>query len=70
MATIKWSEEAHHWLRDIFDYIARDNPAAARKVVVGKDDPARILRRFPKMGRRRRRKPVEEWICCSTAIIE
>ena len=53
MATIKWSEEAQRWLRDIFDYIARDNPAAAQ-----------ILHRFPEMGRRRRRKPVEELICC------
>ena len=64
MATIKWSEEAQRWLRDIFDYIARDNPAAARKVVAGRDDPAQILHRFPEMGRRRCRKPVEELICC------
>jgi plasmid stabilization system protein ParE len=33
MAEIRWTEEAHRWLRDIFDYIAADNPEAARTVV-------------------------------------
>ena len=35
MAEIVWTEEAERWLRDIYDYIAADNPAAASKVVAG-----------------------------------
>jgi len=35
MAEIRWTEEAHRWLHDIFDYIAADNPEAAQKVVSG-----------------------------------
>jgi len=35
MAEIRWTEEAHRWLRDIYDYIATDNPEAAQKVVSG-----------------------------------
>ena len=35
MAEIRWTEEAHRWLRDIHDYIVADNPGAAQKVVSG-----------------------------------
>lgn len=38
MAEIRWTEEARRWLRDIHDYIAADNPDAARKVVSGTND--------------------------------
>lgn len=33
MAEIRWTEEAHRWLRDIYGYIALDSTDAARKVV-------------------------------------
>jgi hypothetical protein len=29
MAEIAWTAEAQRWLKDIYDYIARDNPEAA-----------------------------------------
>lgn len=35
MAEITWTAEAERWLKDIYDYIAQDNPAAADKVVSG-----------------------------------
>ena len=35
MAKIVWTAEAEQWLRDIYDYIAQDNPTAADKVVAG-----------------------------------
>ncbi len=35
MVEIRWTEEAHRWLRDIYDYIAADNLEAAQKVVSG-----------------------------------
>ena len=33
MAEISWTDEAAHWLKDIHDYIAEDNPKAAGRVV-------------------------------------
>lgn len=33
MAEIRWTKEAEGWLRDIYDYIALDNPSIAAKVV-------------------------------------
>ena len=50
MAEIRWTEEAHRWLRDIHDYIAADNPGAAQKVVSGIYEKAQVLRRFPEIG--------------------
>ena len=54
MAEIRWSEEAYHRLRDIFDYIAQDNPAAARRVVQAIFEKVQVLRRFPEMGHKYR----------------
>jgi plasmid stabilization system protein ParE len=31
MAEIRWTAEAETWLKDIYDYIAQDNPSAAAK---------------------------------------
>ncbi len=50
MAEIRWTEEAHRWLRDIYDYIAADNPGAAQRVVSGIYEKAQMLRRFPEIG--------------------
>jgi plasmid stabilization system protein ParE len=50
MAEIRWTEEAHRWLRDIFDYIAAENPDAARSVVGGIYEKVQILRTFPEIG--------------------
>ena len=54
MAEIRWTEEAHRWLHDIYDYIAADNPGAAQKVVSGIYDKAQVLRSFPEIGYRYR----------------
>ena len=35
MARINWTEETETWLKEIFDYIAADNPTAAGRVVEG-----------------------------------
>jgi plasmid stabilization system protein ParE len=29
MAELRWTREAEQWLKDILEYIARDNPDAA-----------------------------------------
>jgi plasmid stabilization system protein ParE len=50
MAEIRWTEEAHRWLRDIHDYIAAENPDAAQKVVSEIYEKVHVLRRFPEIG--------------------
>ena len=60
MAEIRWTEEANRWLRDIFDYIATDNPDAAQQVVAGIYEKAQLLRRFPEIGYKYRTEPEGE----------
>lgn len=60
MAEIRWTEEAHRWLRDIFDYIAVDNPNAAQRVVAGIYEKVQFLRRFPAIGYKYRDEPEGE----------
>jgi toxin ParE1/3/4 len=57
MAEIKWTDEANKWLKDIFDYIALDNPSAASKVVSGIYEKAQVLRDFPEIGFKYRSEP-------------
>ena len=57
MGQINWTFEAEQWLRDIYDYIAVDNPIAATSVVEGIYDEAQILREFPELGHRYHRYP-------------
>jgi toxin ParE1/3/4 len=47
MARIVWTDEAERWLRDIFEFIATDNPAAAIDTVQGIYDRAQVLCEFP-----------------------
>lgn len=50
MAEIRWTEEAHRWLRDIYGYISEDNPDAAWQVVSGIYEKSRVLRSYPEIG--------------------
>lgn len=54
MAEIRWTEEAQRWLRDIYNYIALDNPGAAQKVVSGIYEKTQVLMSFPEIGHRYR----------------
>lgn len=60
MAEIRWSHEAAQWLKEIYEYIAQDNPAAAGKVVSGIYEKAQILRDFPEIGYKYREEPEGE----------
>jgi plasmid stabilization system protein ParE len=60
MAIIRWTEEALKWLRDIHDFIASDNPNAARKVVAGIYEKSQILKGFPEIGYLHRAEPEGE----------
>lgn len=50
MGRLTWTDESVRWLRDIFRYIEKDNPAAARSVIQGIYEKAQILERFPEAG--------------------
>ena len=57
MAEIIWTEEAERLLKEIYDYIAQDNPAAAEKVVSGIYQRAQILLEFPAVGYKYKSEP-------------
>jgi len=50
MAELVWTDESERWLKDIFEYIALDNPDAAEAVVTGNYDRAQMLLDFPESG--------------------
>jgi len=52
MAQITWTNEAERWLKDIHDYIALDNPAAAIGVIEGIYNKAQVLKDHPDIGYR------------------
>ena len=43
MGQVTWTEEAQRWLRDIYEYIAQDNPPAAMRPVEGIRQRIRLL---------------------------
>lgn len=57
MAELNWTAEAERWLRDIFDFIAQDNPAAAMRTVETIYQKAQLLRDFPESGYRYLQRP-------------
>lgn len=52
MARLNWTQEAETWLRDIYEYIAQDNPVAAARVVEGIYERVQVLSEFPQIGHR------------------
>ena len=52
MAEINWTQESEVWLRDIYDYIAADNPTAAAEMVLNIFEKAQLLRKHPRLGHR------------------
>ena len=50
MVEIRWTIEAEVWLRNIYDYIAHDNPSAAARVVDGIYEKAQLLMEHPEIG--------------------
>lgn len=52
MAEINWTRESEVWLRDIYDYIAADNPNAAAETIINIYEKAQLLRNYPRLGHR------------------
>ena len=52
MAEIRWTAEAQQWMREIFEYIAVENPEAAERTMLAIQEKVEHLRKYPKLGRR------------------
>jgi len=50
LAEINWTQESEAWLRDIYDYVAADNPDAATRTVNGIYETAQLLTQHPQLG--------------------
>lgn len=50
MAEINWTTEAERWLRETHEYIAKDNPDAAIRVIESIYEKAQQLSKFPESG--------------------
>lgn len=50
MATINWTLEAEHWLKQIHQYIAQDSPQTANKIINELYQKAQLLQEFPEIG--------------------
>jgi len=50
LAEIDWTQEAESWVKDIYDYIAADNPEAAARTVSGIYERAQLLKQHPEAG--------------------
>jgi plasmid stabilization system protein ParE len=52
LAEINWTRESEIWLKDIYDYIAADNPNAAAETITKIYEKAQLLRNHPRLGHR------------------
>jgi plasmid stabilization system protein ParE len=50
MVEINWTKEAELWLKDIHDYIAKDSPKIAKKVINDIYNKVQILKSFSQIG--------------------
>ena len=50
MVELNWTLESERWLRDIFNYISKDNPQAAISTINSIYEKAQILKEFPESG--------------------
>ena len=52
MAEINWTRESEIWLKDIYSYIAADDPDAAARLVTQIYEKAQLLTSHPRLGHR------------------
>ena len=50
MPKINWTREAEHWIEEIYDYIAADNPEAATNIINLIYEKVQLLKKFPNIG--------------------
>jgi toxin ParE1/3/4 len=66
---IRWTRPALADLEAIGDFIARDNPAAARRIVVGLVASVDALRDYPNLGRPGRLTGTRELVVSGTPYV-
>jgi addiction module RelE/StbE family toxin len=66
---IVWTEPARQDLREIFEYIANENPNAARRLLVEIKEQALILIDNPQIGRAGRVEGTRELVLAATNYI-
>ncbi len=66
---LRWTRGALRDMQHLHDYIADDNPAAARRVVARICEAASHLRRSPQMGKRGRVVDTRELVIAGTPYI-
>jgi toxin ParE1/3/4 len=52
LEVINWTHESEIWLRDIYNYIAVDDPDAAARTITRIYEKAQLLRTHPRLGHR------------------
>jgi len=67
--TLKWTRRALRDMQHLHDYIADDNPAAARRMVARIREAASHLRRSPQIGKRGRVEDTRELVIAGTPYI-
>ena len=67
--TLKWTRSALRDMQHLHDYIADDNPTAARRMVARIREAASHLRRSPQMGKRGRVEDTRELVIAGTPSI-
>jgi plasmid stabilization system protein ParE len=50
MARLIWTAEAEQWLKDIYEYIARDSSVSAAHVIDKIIEKAELLTKYPELG--------------------
>ena len=50
MAELNWTRESEIWLKDIYSYIAADDPDAAARTVTQIYEKAQLLTSHPRLG--------------------
>ncbi len=50
MVEIHWTQEAQFWLKEIHDYIAKENKKLAKKVISEIFKKVQLLQNFPHIG--------------------
>jgi toxin ParE1/3/4 len=52
LAEINWTHESEIWLKEIYNYIAVDDPEAAARTIAGIYEKAQLLTTHPRLGHR------------------
>jgi len=67
--TLRWTRRALRDMQHLHDYIADDNPAAARRMVSRIREATSHLRRSPQIGKRGRIEDTRELVIAGTSYI-